>query len=350
MVEQVNKHERNWGYAGIISKQEYREKKSLFMTPLISGIEAEAFSYLKDGDIVALMSNGQVNVFWETHSKDNAILCTEQCNCRCIMCPQPYVTDPEKLFEFNLKLIGLIDPKKTERIGITGGEPTLLEDKLFKMIRYCRNRLPNTSIELLTNGINFKDLSFARKLAEINHPALVLCIPLYADNDSEHDRIIAKRGGFYETINGLHNLALFRQKIEIRIVVQALNFKRLLPYAEFIFRNFPFVIHIAFMGLETIGSARKNLKKVWIDPIEYMPQLLSAVKYLDRRAMNVSIYNLQLCILPKELWRFSRQSISSWKRTYLSQCDGCQIREKCGGVFSTSGGIHSRFIKPFEKN
>jgi hypothetical protein len=102
--------------------------------------------------------------------------------------------------------------------------------------------------------------------------------------------------------------------------------------------NFPFAIHIALMGMETTGLVFKNLKTLWVDPIEYMTELKIAVMYLPRRDINVSIYNLQLCILPQELWRFSKKSISDWKNIILDECQDCNVRKECCGLFGTSDG------------
>src|SRR3990167_8834482 len=134
------------------------------------------------------------------------------------------------------------------------------------------------------------------------------------NNDTAHDTIVGRKSSFYETIKGIHNLALFHQKMEIRTVIHKLNDKRLRQFSEFVYHNGPCTIHIAGMGRETIGLAKENIDMLWIDPVEYIPQLKEATICLNRRAMNVSIYNLPLCILPKELWRFSKQSISTWKK------------------------------------
>jgi hypothetical protein len=116
--------------------------------------------------------------------------------------------------------------------------------------------------------------------------------------------------------------------------------------AEFIYRNFPFVVHVAFMGMECTGLASTNLDQVWIDPTEYASELKDGVLHLNRRAIPVSIYNLPLCLIPNEVWRFSKISISTWKNIYLNQCEECKIRAKCGGVFATSVR-QSEHIKPF---
>lgn len=230
----------------------------------------------------------------------------------------------------------LVNPSSVSHIGITGGEPTLRAEDLRTLLKFCRERIRAATISLLTNGKRFEDLEFTRSIAEIDHPGLVYCVSLYSDTDTEHDRIVGIPGSFKQTIKGLHNLALFRQRVEIRVVIFRKNYQRLPSMAEFIFRNFPFVVHVAFMGMECSGLASTNLDQVWIDPTEYALELKAAVLHLNRRAIPVSIYNLPLCLIPHEVWRFSKNSISTWKNIYLDQCEGCKMRQNCGGVFSTS--------------
>ena len=103
------------------------------------------------------------------------------------------------------------------------------------------------------------------------------------------------------------------------------------------------------MGMEVMGLASKNINQLWIDPHDYMLQLADAVLYLNQRNMNVSIYNLQLCLLPNDLHSFSAHSISLWKNIYLEVCEECDLREDCGGFFSSSRGKHSAYISPINK-
>ena len=52
--------------------------------------------------------------------------------------------------------------------------------------------------------------------------------------------------------------------------------------------------------------------------------------------MNVSIYNIPLCLLEKKSRIFARDSISSWKKMNLPICDNCSIKKQCSGFFETS--------------
>lgn len=332
-------------------KKKYTKYQAIITIPtMINKIDGVVFytediESLNEEDIVLIKPDGRISVLYQSNSYHNVLLLTNLCNCDCIMCPQPKVKRENDMTPLNIELISLMS-KKTKQLGITGGEPTLLGDNFFRIISECKNKLPETSIEILSNGIKFKDFEFTKELALLDHPDLLVAISLYADTDNEHNNIIQTKG-FYDTIEGFYNLALFQQKIEIRVVINALNYKRLLRLAEFIYHNFPFIYHIAMMGMEPTGLAEKNINKVWIDPYDYRNELRKAIIYLNQRDMNVSIYNHQLCILPKDLWFYSRKSISTWKNIYIDECTDCQLKDNCGGFFESSIKFHSNYIKPF---
>lgn len=301
---------------------------------------------LNDGDVVSIEKSGRVNILYESQSDHNALLVTERCNCACIMCPQTIDNQEEDKAELTRRILSLISDE-ARTLGITGGEPTLLGEKLIDIIQTCKAKLPRTRLMLLSNGILFQDFEFVKSLMLVRHPDLTIDIPLYSDTDAEHNRIVGAKG-FYRTIAGLYNLARFNQRIGIRVVVHRLTYARLPQLAEFIYHNFPFVFHIAFMQMETINLARENIEHLWIDPYDYNEQLEEAVFYLWRRGMNVSIYNAQLCVLPKSLWQFARKSISTWKDIYVEECSKCAHRTDCGGLFESSADLYSRHLKALE--
>jgi len=76
-----------------------------------------------------------------------------------------------------------------------------------------------------------------------------------------------------------------------------------------------------------------------------MDELRDAVEFLSGRGMNVPIYNSQLCLVPRDLWPYCRQSISDWKNIYLEECSKCAVQETCGGLFALGEKMHSRHIK-----
>ncbi len=299
-----------------------------------------------EGDVVVINNQGEVIFVYEISSNHNAIMATERCNHRCIMCPQPPITQEKDNTSFNMKLISLFD-KGTEEIGITGGEPTLIGDNLFVLIKHIQKELPKTAISILSNGVRFADKEFAMKLAKCHHRDLQIDIPLFSDIADEHNRIVGAKT-FYKTIQGLYNLAIFRQRIGLRIVVHKQTYKRLPQFADFIYHNFPFVSQVAFMQMETTGLAKENFDELWIDPYDYNNELREAVLLLADRGMKPYIYNAQLCVLPEDIRCYAQQSISDWKDIYLSDCDGCLLKGQCAGFFASNKEHHSKHIKKIE--
>src|SRR3989442_1360607 len=197
---------------------------------------------------------------------------------------------------------------------------------------------------MLSNGRRFADREYAAGLAQVRHPDFMVGIPLYSDVASHHDFVVQAIGAFDQTMVGFHNLARYGVRIEVRIVVHKQTYERLPKLAEYIYRNLPFVEHIAFMGLEMMGYTKTNLKTLWIDPFDYQDVLEEAVSRLALPGMNVSIYNHQLCVLRRPLWRFARKSISDFKNIYLDACQECAVLEDCGGLFKSGEQIHSQHI------
>lgn len=299
-----------------------------------------------EGDVVVINQQGEIIFVYEVKSNHNAIMATERCNHRCVMCPQPPILQEKDKTPFNLKLISLF-AKSTQEIGITGGEPTLIGDNLFVLINHIKKELPHTAISILSNGVKFADKEYAMKLAKCRHHDLQIDIPLFSDIAEEHNCIVGAKT-FYKTVQGLYNLALFHQRIGIRIVVHKQTYKRLPQFADYIYHNFPFVAQVAFMQMETIGLAKENFDQLWIDPYDYNMELREAVLLLADRGMKPYIYNAQLCVLPEDIRCYAQQSISDWKDIYISECEGCVLRGQCAGFFEANRNAHSSHIKKVE--
>lgn len=306
--------------------------------------------YLADGDVVRFDGKSlSLRSIYRRKSRQNSLLVTERCNNFCLMCSQPpKKADDSWIVEELLEAIPFFDRGTTE-IGITGGEPTLLGKDFITLLRTLKNYLPQTAVHVLSNGRTFKDFAFAQQVAEIGIADLMIGIPVYSDVAHIHDYVVQAEGAFDETIRGILNLKRAGVKIEIRVVIHKQTFSRLPQLAEFFCRNLLFVDHVALMGLEMMGFTKHNLEDLWIDPVDYQPQLVDAVEMLARYKMNVSVYNHQLCVLDKKLWEYSRKSISDWKNEYMPECSPCTKQEQCGGFFSSARLRYSSHIKPFSE-
>lgn len=301
---------------------------------------------LVEGDLVVLSPDGTVSTVWDMTSESNGIFPTPSCDCRCIMCPQPPQRHNEDTYRIACEIIETLNPEKVKYLCVTGGEPTLLGDKFIDLMKKIRRRFNHAQIQLLTNGKGFSDFNLAREFASIGFSNIVTCVSLHSDIEELNDEIAGVSGSFHKTVQGLYNLARMRQRIEIRHVVNKLNSHRIESFAHFVYRNFPFAYHIALMGMEIIGFAEDNYEKVWVDPYDYRIELDKAVKLLHRAALDVSVYNVPLCLLEKKTWGFARKSISDWKNNYHGICAECSVLDRCCGLFTTSGDRISSNIKP----
>ena len=301
--------------------------------------------YLADGDVVRVGPDARIRTIYRRAAHAVSLLVTERCNSFCIMCSQPpRDINDDYLIDDYLEAIPLFD-RSTREIGITGGEPTLLGERLFTLLRALKTHLPETAVHVLSNGRTSRDLSVAQGFAKLKHPDLMLGIPLYSDIPAIHDFVVQADGAYDETLRGIINLKRCGIRVEIRVVIHRHTFKRLPDIARFIVRNLQFVDHVALMGLELMGFARSNLEELWIDPVDYQRELGEATGALSRAGVRTSIYNHPLCLLDPALRHFSVKSISDWKNEYMPECTGCQIMSQCAGFFSSAALKRSPHIR-----
>lgn len=307
---------------------------------------APELDYLKEHDVIKFQPEDcGINVLYRHEANSNSFLVTERCNSFCIMCSQPPKNiDDHHLVDDMLEALPLINQEARE-ICITGGEATLWGDDFIKLIQASKVHLPRSSLHILSNGRNFKNINLAIKVAGVKHHDLMVGIPLYADYSQLHDYIVQADGAFDDTIRGILNLKRCRVSVEIRVVIHRENYQRLPYLAEFIARNLLFVDHVALMGLEIRGFAKSNLGALWIDPYEYREELSKAVDILARSRMHVSIYNHPLCVISESVRGFAVKSISDWKNEFIDECQKCNLRQKCGGFFSSNLTRASGYIK-----
>ena len=303
------------------------------------------YDYLGDGDVLGFdHSSRKFRTLFRRNSAHNSFLVTERCNNYCLMCSQPPkdVDDQWILNEIEESL-PLIDPG-THALTFTGGE-TLSDWKDFiGVLKQCRDLLPATALQVLTNGRAFANSQIVDAWKDISHPKLMAAIPVYAAVDHLHDYVVQAKGAFDETVLGILKLKDRGQRVEIRVVLHALTAPVIAETCRWIARNLPFVDHVALMGLENTGFAIANDAMLWMDPMDYREGLAKAVDHLAAAGVNVSVYNLPKCVLSRSVWPHALQSISDWKNAFVEECDRCDEKKSCSGFFTTGRPRFSRGI------
>lgn len=304
-------------------------------------------SHVEPGDLVLVDSaRGRVRTLFRNASPHNALFLTDRCNSNCLMCSQPPKNSAPDHLDLCLRMIELLSASPPARLGITGGEPTLLGEGFLQLLAAIKHKLPQTIITALSNGRTLANPEFVSAIARVAPTGLRFTIPLHADVPDIHDYIAQANGALNETLGGFYNLAAAGMEVEARVVLHALSIPRLPELAEFIYRKLPFVQQVAFMGLEHMGYVKKNLDKLAIDPLTYGRELRQATLHLSRRGIAVSIYNLPYCAVPEEVWGLCRKSISDHKQLYSNECQNCIAFGSCSGFFTSAPDtIISRIVK-----
>lgn len=301
-------------------------------------VEVSDTRTLVDNDIVEIVSSKNIlRVIFRANSNDNALIVTSQCNCNCIMCPEPYSIRQNEGDFCNriLKLINLID-ENTSHLCISGGEPTLIKDKLFEILEHCKVKLPKTKYILLTNARMFSYKNYVVKFNKYKPTNIVLGIPIYGARSEVHDLVTNTRGSFIQTCNGIKNLLDFQNKIELRIVVNKINYKDLFELSNFIAKHFSKVIRVNIMAMEMLGNAIINKDRVWVDLDLLRNIIKKAVYNLLQNGIEAYLYNFPLCFVDESLWSISAKSISDYKVRFFEDCERCKVKLKCGGFFNST--------------
>lgn len=320
---------------GYLARVKGKNSRSRFLQPTIS-LDDRCLDSIQDGDILRLKKNGEIEFLWRKGSTSNCLFVTSRCNCTCWMCPQPPQNDAENYDAIIMRILSLLDKGGDEPVCITGGEPTLPREKFLNYLSVLKQNYDNRRVDVLTNAQTFSDIEFTSEVASCSPSKITFCTSLHADIASVHNYVVNSKVAFKKSVYGIQNLARFGLPVELRFVINKHNAKRIVSFADFVARNFPFVFHVAFMGMEVVGLATKNFDDVWMDPGQCNDDLFDAMRIFDRAGMAASIYNMPLCLLDERLWKYSRQSISDWKNIYPEICSGCSLRNKCCGIFSTS--------------
>lgn len=330
------------GYLGAISSS--KVKDCFYIPDCVC--EVNNIDALNVGDLVSVAPDGKILVVWTKDSTQNVLFLTEACNCRCLVCPQPPKKHEPKLVKNAERILDLIYGQHIGDICISGGEPSILMDKFLHILRRCVIEHPEAQVDILTNGKLFSKKNYANIVSSIVSDDVVFCVSLHSDVAEVHDRIVGKKGSFIQTVNGIYNLAENNCSIEIRIVINKLNYKDLSRMALHLANYFPFCVHYAFMGMEVHGLAEENFEEINSFPTDYFETLKDAVVIMKRRGLNVSVYNVPLCMCHEDIRNFAKKSISDWKNIYRNECGECSLKGNCCGFFGTSSKLPVKYIKP----
>lgn len=293
------------------------------------------FSYCDNYDVFQIDEQGNAYLFYNNESDDNAFMLTGKCNSNCIMCPAANSVRKNGRNADMSEMINIIRhiPLDARHFTITGGEPFLVGKQIFPFFQSLKTKFIRTDFLLLTNGRALSITEYAEMFNETAPQNMLIGIPIHGHNQALHDEITQTPGGFVQTIAGIKNLLKYGRRVEIRIVVSLMNYKEIYSIANLIIREFPTVDSVKIMGMEMTGSAAVNRKKLWLSYKDAFEASKEAINELINNKIDVALYNFPLCAVEKPYRMLCRKSITDYKVRFAEECDVCNIKDACGGMF-----------------
>ena len=276
-----------------------------------------------------------------------------KCNNNCVMCTNTIEMRRDTSFNYDSVITFLEKEIKKnnslvpESIGLTGGETTICPD-FFRIINYIRNKFPETTIRLLTNGRMFAYSSFRKKCLAFKKIDFI--IPLHGYDAKSHDQITQSPGSFNQTSEGLKKLLAEKrtdQKIEIRIIATRLNLKIIPKILELIEKRFFGVDRVVLIFLEFEGKAEVNKNRVGIT-YQQIQLILEQIKKYPRIFKDFRLYHFPLCVLEPDLWPNVWRTLPKEEITFLPECQRCLLKKYCLGLHkSYLGYVKKPEIQPW---
>ncbi|MDE4191253.1 His-Xaa-Ser system radical SAM maturase HxsC [Phaeobacter gallaeciensis] len=284
-----------------------------------------------DGDVIMLPPNASsAHRLIRANSQHNSLLITELCDQLCVMCSQPPKTTHTDMFA--AFMLACVMAPQDAVIGISGGEPMLFKEQLLALLMQVHAERPDLTFHVLTNGQHFEpeDVETLRSPAFNN---VLWAIPVFADAPEVHDRIVCKAGAFEQLLETFELLSHTSAQIEIRTVVMQSNQAHLAALADFLTTYIPFASQWSIMQMEKIGFGRMNWRREFFDTSTDFAMTARALCIAHGRGLEARLFNFPLCTVPSAYQRYAVASISDWKCKFEDFCEGCGLRDQCGGFF-----------------
>lgn len=182
------------------------------------------------------------------------------CNVACVFCNIPSESGlyPVSLSLRELKNMAdkIFGKDPHPKISITGGEPTIRKD-LPGIIRYLRGNGAKT-IEIQTNAVLLADKNIVKALKRAGLDKAF--VSLHSHIPRTHDLLIMKKGGFEQCVRGIKNLCDHNIEVILNPVINALTYRNMPEYIEFVRKYFPTVRCISLSVVQPNHRALKNKK------------------------------------------------------------------------------------------
>ncbi len=263
---------------------------------------------------------------------------TFKCNNNCISCinktryfskiPNPKKTDIKNL-------IKKLDPEN-DYWGVGGGEPTLRKE-FFEILKYVKKYNPRLYVFITTNGRMFRYKKFTKKLKDLNLENFMVGISLYGQNKKIHEEITRTSGSFEQTVLGIKNLIYFDIPVEVRIIINRINYKYLEDITDFVIDNFAGIERLVFINMKYTGNALVNKEKVLVKVKDVVPFVKKSIEKIRNKKINMRLYHFPLCILPNNIRDIAKGVTKMEKNelVFVKACKKCKLKSECPKIWKS---------------
>ena len=237
---------------------------------------------------------------------------------------------------------------------ITWWEPTLNPD-YYKILKYIRDKFPNSKLVQLTHWDKFADIGFTKEIVTLSNYHLVF--PIHWYNKLTHEAIVRKEGSWEALIKWIYNVLKYKrfddQTFEIRIIIQGQNYKHLDKIYEFIYKYFPQVDSVVSIMMEYEGQAIDNKKLTSVNYKDvYKINEKVFLEYWEKFWINkFKLYHFPLCTLKNpKLWKYMWRTLPSHEINFVWKCSTCKLSKYCMWIHETYCEFNwEKEIIPFKK-
>jgi len=262
---------------------------------------------------------------------------TFKCNNNCLSC----IYDTRQIHRmgnpYMWQIKNVIDSIKDENSSLcfTGGEPTLREE-IFGILKYTRKKHPKMYIFIVTNARKFSSEEFTKQLVDLNIGNFMIGVAFYGHKAEIHDAITRAPNSFRETKQGIKNLLKNKIKVELRIIVNKINYKHMNQLAEFIVKEFKGITRVVFINMKYTGNAFINRKKIFVKISKSNPYVEKAVDILLKNKIEIKLFHFPPCTIKKKYWDLAKGVTKQTVELMLvEECKDCSVKEECPMIWKS---------------
>lgn len=206
---------------------------------------------------------------------------TRNCNLNCIHCSaESKKRGKEMPIDAIKKMLQEALSIGLEKVGLTGGEPFLLKEKLIAIGNFCTAEL-KIPIHIHSNGtVIFED--DAKWVKQINAE---ITIPFYGNNAKIHNSITRKKKSFFLTLRGLRSLVKANADVCVYAVPMKQNLHAIGPLIEMVYDEG--VRRVRVLSLSPTGRAKAQFENLELDEADNSQLNNELVKI--RKKLNIEL-------------------------------------------------------------